>query len=111
MKLRKLPFVAVLVLGAWAVGGASCPEDEQVRAIQAYTTACNTATATVETLAGYRSLGKLSPGQIALMRELQPVSMTLCAEGTPPTDVQSALIKVNGIVAQLAAIALASERN
>lgn len=91
---------ALLMLSA-----CSTATDDRVKAIQNLTVACNSISATVNTLTAFKRAGDLSVGQIALVSEMAPVAVTLCDPANPPVDTLSALTKAQAILAQLAAVA------
>jgi hypothetical protein len=103
MTMRKLliPFLAAALL---LLPACSTQSDPKVASIENLATVCDGIAGAVNTLAAARANRRLSPGQIALVNELEPVARAVCSD-PPPLDKITALQKARAALAQMTAIA------
>lgn len=99
--MRRLLF-PIIALGLMAA--CSTQSDPAVARIENLTTACEGIAGAVRTLTAARGAQKLSPGQIALVNELEPAAKAVCSV-PPPLDTVTALARARSALAQMSAIA------
>lgn len=67
-------------------------------------TACDTLATGYLTAASFRSAGKLSPSEIKILTDLEPVALASCSKTHPPLDVAGAANTVVAAVISLNAV-------
>jgi len=95
-------FVIALAL---ILASCSTQSNPRVASIQNLATVCHSTASVINTLAAYRSAGRLSPAQVTMVLEMEPVASQMCDPNSPPVDTVTALNKVSAILAQLSAMA------